>query len=160
MIGNSARGSAVGNNNEIVIGYNTISKGQATGYINAGGGGTFQGNNASAWSQTSDRRLKKNIVDNTVGLEKINQLQVRNFEYRTEDEVTELASTDVIDIQGIQLGVIAQEIQAVLPSCVTEQNTGVLSVNADNLTWYMINAIQELSTQLDAALARITTLEG
>jgi len=36
----------------------------------------------------------------------------------------------------------------------------VLSVNADNLTWHLVKSVQELSTALDAALARIATLEG
>ena len=51
---------------------------------------------------------------------------------------------------GVQLGVIAQELQAVLPECVKQESTGVLSVDADNLTWYMINAIKELKAEFDA----------
>ena len=52
------------------------------------------------FSTTSDRRLKKNIVDNNVGLEKINQIQVRNFEYRTRDEIDELPKDSVIPSEG------------------------------------------------------------
>jgi hypothetical protein len=36
----------------------------------------------------SDERIKKNITDNNIGLEAINKIQVRNFEYRTEDEIS------------------------------------------------------------------------
>ena len=49
----------------------------------------YQGSNGTAWTATSDRRIKKNIVDNTTGLDVINQIQVRNFEYRTVDEITD-----------------------------------------------------------------------
>jgi len=134
---------------EIVIGGGT-GKGASTGFINPNSGGVYQGNNSTLWSVTSDQRLKKNIVDNNIGLEKLTQIQVRNFEYRTEDEITELPTHSAIKKDGVQLGVIAQELQAVLPECVKTESTGVMSVDADNLTWYMINAIKELKAEFDA----------
>ena len=80
--------------------------------------------------------------------------RVRNFEYRLPEEVdTELKPSDAIKKEGVQLGVIAQELQAVLPECVKQESTGVLSVDTDNLTWYLINAVKELS-------ARVKQLEG
>ena len=136
---------------EIVIGTNSATgKGATTGFISPNGGGVYQGNNSSSWSTTSDQRLKKNIVDNNTGLSAINSIRVRNFEYRVADEVTELPKNQVVQKTGVQLGVIAQELQAVLPECVKTESTGVLSVDSDNLTWYMINAIKELKAELDA----------
>ena len=61
---------------------------------------------------------------------------------------------------GVQLGVIAQELQAVLPDCVKQESTGVLSVDPDNLTWYMVNAIKDLKSQLDSVKAELATLKG
>ena len=116
----------------------------------------YQGNNSSTWSTTSDQRLKKNIVDNNDGLEKINAIQVRNFEYRLPEEVdAELAPTDAVKKAGVQLGVIAQELYAVLPDCVKTESTGVMSVNSDNLIWYAINAIKELKAENDSLKARL-----
>jgi hypothetical protein len=135
-------------------------KGNSTGFINPDLGGVYQGNNSSSWSTTSDRRIKKNIIDNNLGLDAINQVQVRNFEYRTEDEITELPTHSAIDKQGVQLGVIAQEIQAVLPDMVKEESTGVLSVNPDNMTWYLVNAVKELSAKNEALEARLSALEN
>ena len=43
---------------------------------------------------------------------------------------------------------------------VTTQSTGVKTVSNDNLTWYLVNAVQELSTQVDELKAKITTLKG
>jgi hypothetical protein len=137
----------------------TTGKGSNTGYINTSGG-VYQGNNSAAWSVTSDQRLKKNIVDNNVGLDAINAVQVRNFEYRLPEEIdSELESHCAIAKEGTQLGVIAQELQAVLPDCVKQESTGVFSVDSDPLTWYMVNAIKQLSAALDAANARIAALE-
>jgi len=153
MIGNRPCPSGSSGNNQIVIGTTTpsVGKGNSTGFINPNGGGVYQGNNSSSWSTTSDQRLKKNIADNNDGLDKINSIRVRNFEYRLPEEVdAELKPTDAIQKTGVQLGVIAQELQAVLPECVKQESTGVLSVNTDNLTWYLINAIKELKAEFDA----------
>jgi hypothetical protein len=151
-IGYNARLSSATVNASLIItsGGGDVSKGESTGYISPGGGGVYQGNNSANWSTTSDRRLKKNIVNNNVGLEKITAIQVRNFEYRTKEEVTELPEHSVIRKTGVQLGVIAQELQEVLPECVKQESTGVMSVDSDNLTWYMINAIKELKAEFDA----------
>lgn len=151
-IGANATASAAGVNAEIVIcdGGGPTGKGASTGFISPNGGGVYQGNNGATWSVTSDQRLKKNIVDNNVGLEKITAIQVRNFEYRLPEEVdAELKPSDAIKKEGVQLGVIAQELQAVLPECVKTESTGVMSVDADNLTWYLVNAIKELDSKFE-----------
>ena len=162
LLGNYANVGATNDSYSTVIGYSTTGKGNYTGMLGATGG-VYQGNNSSSWSTTSDLRLKKNIVDSTIGLAEINQLQVRNFEYRTEEEITaeELdARIDVVDVSGVQVGVIAQEIQAILPKCVVETSQGVLTVDTDNLTWHLIKAVQELSAKNDVLQDRITALEG
>jgi len=140
---------------EIVIGYISGGKGASTGFINPNSGGVYQGNNSAAWSVSSDQRLKKNIVDNNVGLDKVVQIQVRNFEYRTEDEVTELPKHSVIKKEGVQLGVIAQELQAILPDCVKTESTGVMSVDSTDIMYHMINAIKELSAEVNALKAKV-----
>ena len=59
----------------------------------------------------------------------------------------------MVNKKGLQVGVIAQEIQEVLPDVVEELATGALSVNPDNITWYLVNAVKELS-------AKVTALEA
>ena len=167
-------------NNNVIIGYacapssssvsnegilatnNHTGKGASTFFISPANGNVFQGNNSANWATSSDQRIKKNIVDSTIGLTEINQLKIRNFEYRTEDEITDFDNpkSAVVDKSGVQVGVIAQEIQTVLPKTVKEESTGVLTVDPDNLTWHLVKAIQELSAKNDALEARIKTLEG
>jgi hypothetical protein len=153
-LGNYACASASNSYGEMVIaasgnGTQPVGKGSHTGFIYCGGGGVYQGNNGATWSVTSDQRLKKNIVDNNVGLNAINSIRVRNFEYRLESEITDLPAKWAIQKEGVQLGVIAQELQAVLPNCVKTESTGVMSVQSDNLTWYLVNAIKELNTKFE-----------
>ena len=155
-IGQAIRGTGEANNSEIVIGsLNVTGKGGQTAFINPDGGTIFNGGNTTAFQQTSDRRIKKNIVDNNIGLEAINKIQVRNFEYRTLEEITdfdnpEAAAAAVVDKQGTQLGLIAQEIEEILPELVNTETTGVKTLNSNNLTWYLINAVKELSAEIKA----------
>ena len=146
-VGYLARPDAAGGTGQIVVGYNIAGKGNATGLL-GGASGVYNEGNTTAFSQVSDERIKKNITNNNIGLDAINKIQVKNFEYRTEDEVTELPKQAAIKKEGNQVGVIAQEIQEILPDLVKEQTTGCLSVNSDNLTWYLINAVQELSAEI------------
>jgi hypothetical protein len=147
---------AAARRDSIVVGTpGSASKGDNTGFINPTSGGVYQGNNSSSWSTTSDRRIKKNIEDNNTGLAEIMQVQVKNFEYRTADEITELPDTCAIDKQGTQLGVIAQEIQTVLPDMVKTESTGCMSVDPDNMTWYLVNAVKELSAKVAELEAKI-----
>jgi hypothetical protein len=142
--------------NEIVIATgNQTGKGTNTGFIIPNGGGVYQGNNSAAWSVTSDRRLKKNIVDNNTGLNIINQIQIRNFEYRLPEEITEVPQDQAIKKTGVQLGVIAQEIAEVSQEFVKTETTGVMSVDQDNLTWYLINAVKELNAKVTALEAQL-----
>jgi hypothetical protein len=162
LIGFNTRGASNNGTNEIVI--NTVNatsgKGGSTGFINPNGGACYQGNNSAAWSVASDQRLKKNIVDHTEGLDKVVQIRVRNFEYRLPEEVTELPANQAVLKEGVQLGVIAQELQQVLPDCVKTETTGVMSVNQDNITWHMVNAIKDLKAELDTVKAELAALRG
>ena len=144
----------------ITIGHDVSGQGANTAFI-AGTSGAYNGANSSSWSTTSDRRIKKNIVNNDNGLDKLKQIQVRNFEYKTQDEIktdnpelTDVIKSAVVNQQGVQLGVIAQEIEGVLPEVVETQSTGVKTVNPDNITWYLVNAIKELSAKVTALEAK------
>jgi hypothetical protein len=159
-VGFGSQASSTGASYEMVVcttNTSAVGKGASTGFISAGGaGGIYNGANTTTWATTSDRRLKKNIVGNNTGLDKITSIQVRNFEYRLPEEVdAELKPTDAIKKSGVQLGVIAQELQQVLPECVKSESTGVMSVDTDNLTWYMINAIKELKAEVDSLKSQL-----
>jgi len=159
-VGRYASASSTSVSNELVIysgasATSSLGKGASTAFISGNGGSTYNGANTTSFATTSDQRLKKNIVDNNVGLDAIKSIQVRNFEYRLPEEVDpSLKPSDAINKSGVQLGVIAQELQEVLPDCVKQESTGVLSVHADNLTWYMINAIKQLTARVAALEAK------
>jgi len=160
IIGRQADGSHSGSASQTVIGAALTGKGDYTGYY-AGSSGVYNSDNTSTWQTTSDIRIKKNIVDNNIGLDTIKQIRVRNFEYRTPEEVDPtLPSHLAVDKQGTQVGVIAQEILEVLPDVVRQTSLGCYSVNPDNLTWYLVNAVKELSAKNDELAAEIASLKS
>ena len=75
--------SAGTDNYSITIGNSISGKGSNTAFI-GGSSGIYNQANSSSWNTTSDRRIKKNITDSTIGLAEINQIQVRNFEYENQ----------------------------------------------------------------------------
>ena len=55
------------------------------------------------------------------------------------------------DNKGTQIGVIAQELEEILPDCViTDENKGNKEVNSDPILWYLVNAVKELSVKVTA----------
>lgn len=150
LIGVNASASSSSGTYQVVVGNGLTSKGNNTAYI-GGSAGAYNEKNVTTWETTSDRRIKKNIVDNSSGLDKIRSIRIRNFEYRLPKEITELPQEAAVAKSGVQLGVIAQEMP---PECVFENSTGVLSVNTDPVFWYMINAIKQLEARIEALEAK------
>ena len=72
-------------------------------------------------------------------------------EYRKVDEITDFEKPEVAVIrkEGVQVGAIAQEIETILPDLVKEESTGVKTVDSSNLTWYLVNAIKELTKRIE-----------
>jgi len=108
-----------------------------------GDGACYQGDNATAWSQTSDRRLKREIADATKGLDAINEVKLRTFRYRKDNQYG-------LDPESSRVGVIAQELEAVFPEAVKENAHGHKTVSPDAINWALLKAVQELSAKVEA----------
>ena len=160
--GSQASAADVGGH-ETVIGPGTA-KGVNTVFVVAGGS-VYKGDNGTAWAQTSDRRIKKDIQPNTKGLAEICQVDPKTFLYKSDEELHEIP-----EFEGCAEGLpqnkrvtsaIAQEVQVPFPEAVTERNDyGMLSVNTDPIFWAMINSIKELSAQVDELKDEIKILKG
>lgn len=81
---------------------------------------------------TSDERLKNNIIPIRDALEKVMRLRGVNYNWK---------DTGVYD-----MGLIAQEVQSVVPEVVHSDENGILSINYAKLTALLIEAIRELVT--------------
>lgn len=85
----------------------------------------------------SDRSVKENIEVIPDALAKVNSISGYTF--------------DRIDMGGMrQTGVVAQELKEVLPEAVVEMSDGKLSVAYGNIVGLLIEAIKELSTEVES----------
>ena len=149
-------GDITSGSNNVVIGRVGVASATADDQlvISAGDGGMFwikgdsagacyQGDNASAWSTTSDRRLKREIADATKGLDAINAIQVKNYRFRVDNPY-------LLDPEPLRVGVIAQELEEVFPEAVQENLQGHKTVSTDTINWALLKAVQELSAKVEA----------
>jgi hypothetical protein len=149
-LGGAAPVSVTGNN------WIVFSDGQANirGYHNPSTNGWFQSNNSANWATTSDQRIKTNIVDSSKGLAEIAQLKVRNFKYKTKEDMPKDGNGNSLvmpmDSTKLQTGFIAQELQTVFPESVFESQNTILNVDTDAVFYAMVKAIQELKAEFDA----------
>jgi len=104
-----------------------------TGNISAGG------NCCSA----SDRRFKKNIDRISGSLEKVSQLSGINFDWDREKFPEKLFS------DKRQIGLIAQDVQAVIPEVVTQDAEGYYYIAYNKLVPILIEAIKEQQMMID-----------
>jgi hypothetical protein len=109
--------------------------------------------NGDAWlqgtlTQASDARLKKNINPLENALEKITRLGGYHYNW-----------IDTSSTTKIQTGVLAQEVQTVIPELVNSDDNGELSVNYNGLIPYLIESIKELKQQNEALQKQIDLLK-
>ena len=91
--------------------------------------------NAGTINTTSDERAKDDITPITGALDKVQQLGGYSFTLKATDEKSS--------------GVIAQEVQKVMPELVQEGAEGLLSVQYGNMVGLLIEAIKEQQAQID-----------
>ena len=92
----------------------------------------------------SDAKLKKNVATVSNALDKVNLLRGVEFDYIANDKHS--------------IGVIAQEVEAVLPDLVEGDETK--SVAYGNLTAVLIEAVKELTAEVNTLKAELNTLKG
>jgi len=159
VVGGGAQiSSATSQGNEVVLGSGLTGIGYHQGIL-GGVNGVYNQPNSTTFATTSDERIKKNIEDYTLGLDTINNIRVRTFEYRELDEIPNGTDGKILSPnelpKGQKVGVIAQEIINVLPSCVTEHENSRLSVTNDNVLWTLVKAVQELSAEVEELKSRL-----
>ena len=117
------------------------------GWLSNGGVQNYQANN----SNLSDQREKKNIELAPNYLDKLCQIPVKTFLFNDQTD------------EDLNLGVIAQDIQAICPELVTESNWAGkdspeklrLSIYQTDLQYAMLKAIQELNAKVTALEAQL-----
>ena len=122
------------------------------------GGGTFTGGIAVQGAITatgditaydaSDRRLKDKIHPIVDALAKVNKISGNTFDWKE-------GFDEIHSHKGKDIGVIAQEIQEILPEIVSERANGYLGVRYEKIVALLIEAIKEQQKQIEEIKQKI-----
>ena len=115
-------------------------------------------NDDNSYGSTSDVKLKENIVDAKSQWDDIKAIRVRNFNFKTDTPSDK------------RIGVVAQEIETVCPSLVSERpdldkdnkdlGTTTKSVKYSILYMKAIKALQEAQARIETLEAKVAALEA
>jgi hypothetical protein len=139
----------------------TLSGSVFTTYAKLAGANTFTTNQIISGSlsvtgdvvaySTSDKRHKNNIVVISDALSKVTKLNGVTWEWN--DDV------DVVTKETPKTGLIAQEVQEVLPEVVKERADGFLSLDYSKMMGLMVEAIKEQQQQIHSLTLEIENLK-
>ena len=114
-----------------------------TGNVTVGGNFSATGN-VTAYS-ASDKRLKENITPITNPIDRLMALSGNTFKWTAEFYATQ----DRALFKEYDVGVIAQEVQSVLPAAVNERENGMLAVDYTKLIPLLIECIKAQQVEIN-----------
>ena len=135
-----AIGQAVGTASNVQ--FNRFGVGIAAGSTN----GRIDASNDVVAFSTSDERLKENVKPLENALLKVSQLSGVEFDWK---ELSDKDKESVHGNEGHDVGVIAQEVEKVLPEVVTERENGYKAVKYEKMVPLLINAINESKAEIE-----------
>lgn len=100
-------------------------------------------NSVNGFFQTSDKRLKENVIDIKSSLDKINKIPTVNFNYISDED------------KRAQIGTIADEVEEVFPELVSKGSDGYKTVDYSKFSIIALAAIKELNEKIDKLMNRI-----
>jgi hypothetical protein len=162
-IGFLAASSLTTGHNNIVIGYNAqASSATATGEITLGNGNNIAlarlTLGASAWTFTSDRRLKHDIQPISEGLSFVEKLKPVEFVYNNSQDGKKALGFVAQDVQNAMQQVNMDENAYNLVPVINEKD-GTLGLSTDQLIPVLTKAIQEQQAEIDALKAEVEALK-
>ncbi len=99
---------------------------------------------------SSDKRLKSNVTNIVSPLEKLNKINGVTFDW--------IETPGVHSHTGSDVGVIAQEIEEVLPDIVTTRDNGYKAVKYDKLVALLIESNKELNKKVEELQIKVDNL--
>lgn len=100
---------------------------------------------------SSDERLKENIAPIENALDKVKSLTGVEFDWKPEYKHAH-------GYEGHDTGIIAQQVEAVMPSAVRTNDTGFLAVRYEKLIGLLIEGMKEQQAQIDELKAKLDGL--
>jgi hypothetical protein len=114
----------------------------------SGTAGEIRATNEVTAYYSSDLRLKGNIVNIDNPIEKLNQIRGVYFDW-TDETIKVRGGEDGFFVRKHDIGVIAQEVEIVVPEIVATRPDGFKAVKYEKLVPLLIEAIKELSKEVE-----------
>jgi hypothetical protein len=132
------------------IGEQTYRMQVASGQIQviASSGGVYLPSGGTGWGSLSDENLKNITGLITNGIDAVKSLRAARYTWKSDET------------NKPQVGLIAQDIRAVLPEAVDENSDGFLGVRYSDVIPLLVAAIQEQQALITTLTDRITALES
>ena len=113
----------------------------------SGTAGEIRATNNITGYYSSDSRLKENIVNIDGALDKVAMLNGVTFDW-CEEYIKERGGEDGYFIKKHDTGLIAQDVQQILPEIVRKKKDGYLGIQYDKIVGLLVEAIKELRTEI------------
>ena len=97
---------------------------------------------------SSDQSLKENVRNIDGALDIVSQINGVRFDW-TDDYIESKGGADGYFVRKADIGVIAQEIEQVLPEVVAEREDGIKGVKYDRIVSVLIEAVKELKAEIE-----------
>ena len=127
------------------LGITSTSEGVGT--APSGVSGEIRATNEITAYYSSDINLKENIVVIEAALQKIQQIRGVMFDW-TDEHIAYKGGEDGYFVRKHDTGIIAQEVEAVLPEVVATRTDGLKAVKYEKLAGLIIQAINELAAEV------------
>ena len=111
-------------------------------------------------NETSDKRYKKEIQNIENALEKVSQMDGVYFNWKSEEEQEKEGLVITKTTTQKEIGVLAQDLEEVLPEVVNTDNQGYKSVQYSKLVAVLIEAIKELEVENKTLKASVNNLQN
>jgi len=130
----------------------TIDKGLGVGTAGTTTVGLIRATNDVVAFYSSDRRLKDNLVKLGNPLDKVSQLNGYEFDW--------IAKEGIHENEGHDIGVIAQEVEKVMPEIVQTRDNGYKAVKYEKIVPLLIESIKEQQKQIDELKKEVEELKN
>jgi hypothetical protein len=153
--GNAATATTASTANALNTGNNYQMNSLGVGTAGSGTAGEIRATNNVTAYYSSDSRLKENIKPIENALAKVKLINGVTYDW-TEDFIESHGGEDGYFIRKHDVGVIAQEVEAVMPEIVVDRDDGYKAVKYERMVALLIEAVKELSAEIEVLKATVS----
>jgi hypothetical protein len=108
---------------------------------------------------SSDATLKTNLVPIANPIAKVQKLTGYEFDW-TDEYLNSIGTNDICSVRKHDVGLVAQEVETVIPEVVNTKANGIKGVKYDRLVALLIEAVKDQQEQIDELRTELKNLKS